>query len=64
MKVYQQRVVEEKKELDEKISKLIVFIDHSSSYLTMDDQDKELLGKQLDAMRDYSKILGDRISRF
>lgn len=63
MEAYQQRVIEEKSELDERISKLHMFISNKP-------QDKLskvtlfLLEKQLDAMRDYTKILGIRISLF
>lgn len=63
MEAYQQRVIEEKSELDERISKLDAFIANSQegkvSKVTL-----FLLEKQLEAMFQYSRILDIRISLF
>ena len=69
MEPYQERVVAEKRELDEKLSKLANFL--------FSDQDKRLVAvlevmgdehlrllKQYCHMMDYSKILGERIAAF
>lgn len=63
MEAYQQRVLDEKLELDVRISRL-------HTYISCDPQDKLskvtlfLLENQLKAMREYSKILDIRISLF
>lgn len=54
------RMCDEKKELDERISKLEVFV-KSDFYKSLDDRRKEKLGKQLGFMYDYSMVLGERI---
>ena len=69
MEPYQERVVAEKRELDEKLSKLANFL--------FSDQDKRLVAvlevmgdehlrllKQYCHMMDYSKVLGERIAAF
>ncbi len=60
---HQQRVVDEKKELDEKISKLETFT-QGELFSTLDKDDQTLLSQQLDVMNSYSEILGKRIERF
>jgi hypothetical protein len=63
MQPFQQRVVEEKRELDEKIEKLDVFIrSEAFMWLTLTEQDQ--LNRQYSAMDEYSRILGERISGF
>jgi hypothetical protein len=57
---YQQRVVDEKWELDSKIEKLMAFLAAPSPAAT----GLELLEAQLLAMRSYSEILGKRIGEF
>lgn len=60
---HQQRVVDEKAELDEKRTKLRNFTDTGMfSALTADEQRRML--NQLDAMNVYSDILGKRIAAF
>ncbi|WP_337918720.1 crAss001_48 related protein [Vibrio cholerae] len=63
MEPHQQRVVEEKKELDSKIEKLNTFID-GQVFKKLDNEDKKLLIKQLHEMKAYSRTLGCRIRRF
>lgn len=63
MQPHQQRVVDEKESLDEKIEKLISFVDGSVfSGLPQDEQGRML--KQLTIMHDYAAVLGDRINAF
>lgn len=64
MNEWQKRVVKERLELDEKISKLDSFIYGKSGSPDIDPDDLELLVEQLDAMLEYAKILGQRISCF
>lgn len=60
---YQQRVIDEKVELDEKIAKLEAFL-ITPTFLDLGINDRILLNRQCDAMRAYSDILGRRIERF
>jgi hypothetical protein len=60
---HQQRVVEEKKELDEKLNKLNIFI-HSEAFLMINKMERERLKVQASIMKDYSDILQQRINAF
>lgn len=60
---YQERVVCEKKELDEKLEKLCPFID-SDIFNKLEEGDKTLLIEQQAVMSSYSNILANRIDRF
>jgi hypothetical protein len=64
MQPHEQRVVEEKKELDEKLQKLNAFIGGSSVFEGLDDGAKGLLRIQQRIMTDYSDVLGKRIAHF
>ena len=60
---YQERVIAEKAELDEKIQKLRKFLeDGDISHLS--ENDRLLMTRQLCAMQDYSLILASRIDAF
>ena len=60
---YQQRVVDEKNELDEKFAKLCAF--HGTDmFNTLSQEEQDLLRKQADVMAEYTCILGDRIAMF
>lgn len=61
---HQQRVVDEKAELDLKREKLREFIDSSPIYIGLDDEDQADLIVQSEIMEEYSKILGLRIWKF
>lgn len=63
MQPYQQRVVDEKSELDDKLDKLAKFIG-SPSFTSLDKEEQMLLICQKVAMRIYSTILEDRITAF
>jgi hypothetical protein len=60
---YQERVVAEKKELDEKIEKLDTFL-AGSFFPTLPSDQKELLRLQRIAMTQYSSILCQRVENF
>lgn len=63
MQPHQERVVTEKKELDEKIEKLKAFFDNPI-YLNVPEAEGIRLQKQFGSMEEYSKILGERIAAF
>lgn len=63
MEDFQQRVVDEKKELDEKREKLAAFFT-GSIFPTLPVEERVRLERQLDAMNEYSSILGERIAAF
>jgi len=63
MKPHQERVVAEKKELDEKIAKLDQFVD-GDVYDDLDEEEQDRLTRQREAMGDYSDVLGERIEAF
>jgi hypothetical protein len=60
---YQERVVEEKAALDDKIKRLMDFI-NSEIYVSLKPFDRELLEKQFYIMLEYSKTLRFRIINF
>lgn len=64
MQPHEQRVVDEKKELDEKMDKLDKFIQSNPLYGTLAKEDQKLLERQYKAMDTYSYILGQRIAKF
>ena len=64
MKDYKQRVIDEKAELDAKISRLDEFIIRSPLFRDLSEDAKADLRHQLSTMRPYSKSLGVRISKF
>lgn len=63
LKPHQQRVVEEKAELDERIAKLDAFT-RTPTFGRLDDGERSLLLEQANTMTRYSKILGARIVNF
>lgn len=63
MQDFQQRVIDEKEALGEKLQKLMNFID-GSIFRTLDPEDRKLLQDQRDRMGEYSDILERRIARF
>ena len=63
MQAYQQRVVDEKAALEEKISRLTNFLDGETfKTLPVDEQDR--MKRQLHIMSEYSAVLGERIEAF
>jgi hypothetical protein len=63
MQPHQERVVEEKKDLDVKIQKLTAFIG-GSLFASLDAAERSRLSIQLQHMNGYSEILSQRISAF
>lgn len=63
MKDHEVRVVSEKAELDDKITKLVCFM-MSDTYSSMPPVDQGLLMVQVRSMKMYSECLSDRIERF
>ena len=60
---HEQRVVDEKRQLDEKISKLADFFS-GEIFLSLDHLNRQLLIAQHAMMESYSRILGLRIQLF
>ena len=60
---YQQRVVEEKADLDGKITRLMDFI-NSEDFKPVNTVEKTRLEQQFHVMLTYSKILRERIHNF
>ena len=63
MKPYQERVLEEKAELDEKLKKLLAFQGTEAFAATPADEQERLI-RQSVAMDEYSVVLGERITAF
>lgn len=63
MQPFQQRVLDEKRELEEKIQKLDTFRE-SETFKTLDEDDQELLNRQVHYMVGYWNALVARIDRF
>ena len=61
---HQQRVIDEKGELDERLSKLDAFILDNPLFLQLSGSEQERLARQSKAMAIYSGILGERIAAF
>ena len=61
---HQQRVLDEKRDLDERLSKLDAFILDNPLYLQLAADEQERLTRQSKAMAIYSGILGERIAAF
>ncbi len=60
---HQQRVIDEKRELDEKLTKLEAFFG-TPIFADLDEGEKSRLERQEEAMVSYSRILGERIAVF
>lgn len=61
---YKKHVIEEKKELDERIKKLNVFIKSKDYNKITGPHERIRLERQLYVMMVYSSILGSRINNF
>jgi hypothetical protein len=64
MQPHQQRVVDEKTELDDKLVKLDAFIVGSEIFKDLPEDERTRLRKQAGFMKGYSDVLGDRIAAF
>ena len=63
MKQFQQRVVDEKAALEEKISNLTKFLD-GETFKTLPVEEQDRMKRQLHIMGEYSAVLGERIAAF
>jgi hypothetical protein len=61
---HQQRVVDEKAELDEKLGKLHDFIQGNPIFKSLPEDEQKLLCRQDLVMAEYSQILCERIETF
>ena len=64
MQPHQQRVVDEKTELDDKLTKLMSFIEESPVYAGLPKDEQNRLRMQAIFMRGYSDVLAERIAAF
>lgn len=64
MQPHQQRVVDEKNELDKKANALSQFIGTNPTFGNLDAPEQERLREQCEVMWQYSEILGARIAAF
>lgn len=60
MEAHQQRVVDEKTELDVKLKKLSDFLE-TDKFKSLDEKERYLLKRQHEYMSNYSDILEERI---
>jgi hypothetical protein len=63
MQPFQQRVIDEKEELDSKRDRLRAFFG-TDLYRELDPAEQSRLNRQLEAMTLYSNILAERIAAF
>lgn len=63
MEEFQQRVVEEKAQLDDKLSRLRPFV-LSNRFATLPSGEQYRMNRQLDLMEQYSAVLAQRIAAF
>lgn len=64
MQPHQQRVVDEKNELDTRAKALSEFIGNNPLFETLDADEQERMKVQNDIMWQYSEVLGARIAAF
>ncbi len=64
MKPYQQRVIDEKSDLESRIDKLSTFIESDVFVFEVDQEQQDLLLIQLSTMRSYNLILDLRVQKF
>lgn len=61
MEAYIERMVEEKRELDERIAKLIAFMFSDKGDELLDEKQRNMMGEQATSMARYRRVLTDRI---
>lgn len=64
MQAYQHRVVDEKRELDERLGRLFTFMQKDPAFYELPNAEQDRLTRQSMAMAQYSMILGERIAAF
>ena len=62
--LWQQRLLDEKEQLEQRLRKLVVFIHTDSEFKKLTEKDQNLLRKQMDIMTDYLEILKERVAAF
>ncbi|MDH1476770.1 hypothetical protein N5F13_19915 [Comamonas thiooxydans] len=62
--LHQQRVLDEKQDLDIRITKLDEFIQRNALFRQLESAEQSRMRRQLDVMRELSVILGERIASF
>lgn len=63
MEPFQERVVTEKAELDDKLSRLKPFVT-GEKFKSLPNAEQERMIRQLHLMEEYSQVLGQRIEAF
>lgn len=63
MAPWQQRVVDEKAQLDERFVKLGKFME-DNAFFQLPEAERERLKRQYAAMKAYTEVLGERIAEF
>lgn len=63
-KPHEQRVIQERNDLNEKIQKLDDFIERNDLFKELPSRDQELMTSQYNVMLQYVRILNERIGRF
>lgn len=61
---FQQRVVAERDELQDRAQKLDVFVNHTPSFASVEPQEQERLKQQLSLQQQLLIVLNDRIAHF
>ena len=64
MKPYQERLIAEKQELEERLSKLMAFLENKEQNISVPAEDFALLQRQSGIMEQYLQVLNERIARF
>ena len=63
MEAYQERVIAEMKDLDDKIGKLSAFM-KLDTFQGLEEEDRNLLTEQYEHMNQYYSVLRKRVERF
>lgn len=63
MEPWKQRVIDEKEQLDERMTKLDAYME-TDAFRDLYEDERGLLLQQIDAMDDYARILRYRIDKF
>jgi len=63
MNTYEEKMIDEHDCLEEKLSKLLLYVD-SDSFDELPDEDASLIEQQLSAMIEYLQVLSLRIDKF
>ncbi len=64
MQEYQQRVIDEKQQVNDRAVALSLFIGTNQVFNTLPAEEQELLREQCEIMHEHSEVLGKRIALF